>query len=259
MRRVGGVLCGMLALLLGVAAEAWAFGFSVEPARVQVSVPAGKRRGQTVTVRNERTDASVHLRLYVRDIIYLPDGTHEFPPVGSTTWSCAEWVTIAPTELEVPAGSTRDVRISVSVPPDARGGRYAVVFFETTPSYTEEGIGVNFRVGALVEAVIRGTEQSDASMKALSFTAPASFQADIFNSGNVLVRPKGAVKVFNEFGKKIRQVEFNPEQLGVLPQTLRVFTIQLEEPLPSGAYRVRAEVDYGARTLMVGERAFEVP
>ncbi len=85
------------------------------------------------------------------------------------------------------------------------------MFFETTPSYTEEGIGVTFRVGALVEAVIRGTEQSDASMKALSFTAPASFQADIFNSGNVLVRPKGSVKVLNDRGKKSRQIEFNPE------------------------------------------------
>jgi len=238
---------------------AWAFGFSVEPARVQVSVPAGKRRGQTLTVRNARPDAAVHLAIYVRDIIHLPDGTHEYPPAGSTEWSCANWIRVAPSELEIPAGKSRDVRVSVTAPPDATGGRYAVVFFEASPSYAEEGISVNFRVGAIVEAVIRGTERVATTLRDVAFVEPPAVRVDLFNEGNVLVRPKGVIRVFGADGRKIRQLAFNPSMVGLLPRTLRSLSTPFDEPLPPGSYRVRVEVDYGSSTLLVGEHAFAVP
>lgn len=253
--------CGLAAvgIVLAAVPSVWAFGFSVEPAKVHVSVPAGKRRGQTLSVRNAKPDASVHLTIYVRDVIFLPDGTHEFPPPGSTDWSCANWIEVVPRELEIPANSSRDVRVSVTVPEGARGGHYAMIFFETGPSYTEQGIGVNFRVGALVEAVVPGTEQYDAKLKDLFFVAPTEVLTALFNDGNVLIRPAGFIKVFDASGKKIQQVQMNPHNLGVLPKTLRSFSAELEEPLPKGSYQLKAEVDYGARTLIVGERAFEVP
>ena len=249
----------LLSLILGGAPAVWAFGFSVDPARVEVSVPAGKRRGQTLSVRNAKTDASVHLTVYVRDVIFLPDGTHEFPPPNTTDWSCANWVDVIPKELDIPAKSSQDVRVSIAVPEGATGGHYAMIFFESGPSYAEQGIGVNFRVGALVEAIVPGTQQYAASLKEFAATPPASFQAAIFNGGNVLIRPAGLLKIFDGSGKKIRQVPSNPNNLGVLPNTLRSFPIQLDEPLPAGSYEAKIEVDYGARTLLVGERSFDVP
>ena len=246
-------------VVLAAAPAAWAFGFSVDPARVQVSVAAGKRRGQMLTVRNEKPDASMHLTVYVQDVVFLPDGTHEFPPPASTEWSCANWVEVVPKELEIPAKSSKDVRVSVTVPEGVTGGHYAMIFFETGPSYTEQGIGVNFRVGALVEAVVPGTERYDAKLKAIAFKPPSGAVVDLFNDGNLLIRPAGLVKVFDPLGKKVRQVQLNPNNLGILPKTLRTFSVQLEEPLPKGNYQLKAEVDYGARTLIVGERSFEVP
>ena len=252
--------CGsvVLAMVLG-SQVAEAFGFSVEPSRVQVAVPAGKRRGQTLTVKNARKDSAIHLTVYVLDVVFLPDGTQEFPPSGSTDWSCAQWVQFTPAELNIPPNSTQEVRVSVTTPPEATGGHYAMLFFETGPSYDEQGIGVNFRVGALVEAVVPGTEQYDAALKALTMTPPATVEADLFNGGNVLIRPRGRVKIFEAGGRKIRDVVFNPNALSVLPKTLRRLTTTLQEPLPSGAYQVRVEIDYGARTLIVGERSAEVP
>ncbi len=250
-------LAGVVMMFAATPAS-WAFGFSVDPAKMQVSVPAGKRRGQTLRVSNAKPDASVHLTVYIRDVIFLPDGTHEFPPPGSTDWSCANWVEFIPKELEIPAKSAQDVRVSVTVPEGATGGHYAMIFFETGPSYAANGIGVNFRVGALVEVVVPGTEQYNARLKDLVYVAPKGFQAAIFNDGNLLIRPAGFIKIFDASGKKIRQVHLNPNNLGVLPKTLRSFPTELEEPLPKGSYQVKAEVDYGARTLIVGERSFEV-
>ncbi len=240
--------------------EAQGFGFSVEPARVQISVPAGKRRGQTLTVRNDRPDEAIHFTVYVRDVIHLPDGTHDYPPPGSTEWSGASWIQVVPTELEVPAGGSRDVRVSVLAPPDAAGGHYAVVFFEAGPSYAgQEGISVNFRVGAIVEAVVRGTERVAAQLQDVAFSEPSAIRAEVFNGGNVLIRPAGSVRVFGVDGQKVRQVPFNPSLLGVLPRTLRSISSPIAEPLPPGRYRARVELDYGASTLLVGEHAFVVP
>lgn len=254
LRTLFGVLCACLGLWSAPAV--WAFGFSVDPARVQVTVPSGKRRGQTLTVSNQK-DTSVHLTVYVRDAIFLPDGTHEFPPPGSTDWSCAEWVQVIPKEFDVPAKSSQDVRVSVSVPEGATGGHYAMIFFESGPSYQEQGIGVNFRVGALVEAIVPGTEQYASSLKAFAFVPPNSFQTAIFNSGNALVRPAGFIKIFNVTGK-VQQALLNPNNVGILPNTLRSFMTELDSPLPPGNYQAKIEVDYGARTLLVGERAFRV-
>ena len=239
--------------------SAWAFGFSVEPTRAELSIPAGKRRGQTLTVRNAKPDEAIHLKIYARDVLYLPEGKIEFPPAGSTDWSCASWIQMVPEELDVPAGASRDVRISVIVPPDATGGRYAMVFFESGASYATEGIGVNFRVGSLIETVVRGTERRQMQLKDVVVAAPSHGEVSLFNTGNILIRPSGQVKVFDAAGKKVVQVPFNPIMLGVFPKTLRKLTTKLDQPLPPGAYRFRVEVDYGAPTLLVGERAFEVP
>ena len=246
-------------IVLAATPAAWAFGFSVEPTRAELSVPAGKRRGQTLTVRNAKPDEAIHLRIYARDVLYMPEGKIEFPPAGSTEWSCASWIQVAPAELDVPAGSSRDVRISVTAPLDATGGRYAMVFFETGASYATEGIGVNFRVGALIETVIRGTEERQAQLKDLVIASPSEIDVSLFNDGNILIRPTGQIKVFDAGGKKVAQVLFNPTMLGVFPKTLRNITSKLDPPLPPGPYRLRVEVDYGVPTLLVGERSFQAP
>ena len=257
LRRCGLAVLGAL-IIFGGAREAAAFGFSVEPARAQVSVPAGKRRGQTLTVRNAKPDEAIHLTIYVRDIINLPDGTHDYPPPGSTEWSCADWIQVVPPEIEVPPNSARDVRVSVAAPADASGGHYAVVFFESGPSYAEEGISVNFRVGAIVEAVVRGTERVAAALKTVAFVEPSAIRVDVFNEGNILIRPKGLIRVLGADGQKVRQLALNPSQIGVLPRTLRSLSTPIDEPLSPGDYHVRVEVDYGAPTLLIGEHGFAV-
>jgi len=256
-RRVRAALAA-LALAALPATEALAFGFNVEPARVEVSVPAGARRGQTLRVRNRKSEAPIHLKVYVSDVIYLADGTHEFPPAGSTEWSCAKWIQVVPSELEIPPEAARDVRVSVAAPPDAAGGHYAIVFFETGPSFEGEGIGVNFRVGALVEAVVPKTERYEARLLKLAFDPATGIQAEVFNDGNLLIRPKGKIKVYDIGGRKVRELEFNASRLGILPKALRAISTKLVEPLSRGTYRVKAEIDYGARTLIIGELPAEV-
>jgi len=232
--------------------EALAFGFNVDPARIEVSIPAGKRRGKTISVSNY-SDHPMHLAIYLADVATAPDGTNEFPKVGTTEWSCAGWVQTVPAELDLKPGDTRDVRVSISAPPDARGGRYGMLFFETTPSYEQPGIGVNFRIGTLIDVTVSKTVQTQARLADVALVNAKELHVTLLNEGNALVRPTGRIKIFDARNAKIAQADFNPRQLGVLPKTLRMLTQDLERPLPPGAYRLKVEIDYGARSILVGE------
>ena len=251
-----GVAWGLVALAVLSFTPARAeegFTFSVEPPRAELVIPPGKRRGKTVTINNTKADQPTHLVTYVTDVIFLPDGTHDFPPAGSTEWSAAKWVQVSPTELDVPAGKSAEVRISVAVPEGAQGGYYAMVFFESMPSYAQPGIGVNFRIGALVDVTIPGTAVYQAKLANLTLAPPYSIVVEIFNEGNVLIRPKGKLKIFDGAGRRVGQEDFNPDRLGVLPRTLRRLTQKLTTPLTPGTYRLRAEIDYGAKQIVLGE------
>ena len=245
---------------VGGASEAGAFSFSLEPARVELSVPTGKRRGKAVLINNSRSDTPIHLKVYVQDVIYLPDGTNDYVPPGSTDWSCASWLSITPTELDVPAGKTAEVRISATAPEGAQGGHYAIIFFETGALPSDQpGVGVNFRLGALTEVTVPGTEQRQARIAKLSLAKPRRLLVDLFNEGNVLIRPKGKIKVFDQRGKRVGQIDFNAERLGVLPKTLRSYQASLQRlSLSRGAYRIQAEIDYGTKYLLVGELPLSV-
>ena len=244
------------AFWLGAAPRADAFSFGVEPSRIELAVPAGKPRGRTVRVAN-RSDQPVHIRTYVTDVAFLPDGTSDFPEAGSTPWSCASWIRVVPQELDLAPGEGQDVRVSVAAPPESRGGHYAMVFFETLPSYAEPGLNVNFRIGAFTQVTITGTDTYAASLADLT-AAPSDIVVGVRNDGNALFRPRGRVKVFDARQAKVAQRDFNPERLGVLPGTVRAFHAPLD-PLPAGGYHVKVEIDYGTKYLLVGEREFTIP
>ena len=234
------------------------FAFSIEPSRIEISVPAGGRRGKTILVDNSGSDIALHLKVYTQDINYLPDGSNEFLTPGTTQWSCAEWIDVMPSELDIPAGQTAKVRLSVAAPVDVRGGYYAIVFFESQPLYYQQGIGVNFRLGGLVAVTISKTELRQGRLADISFLPPQEVEISIFNEGNVLIRPQGKVKIFNYRGKRLQQLDFNPSRLGILPKTLRKFNLELEKPLAKDDYRLKVEIDYGAKYLLLGELPFSI-
>ncbi|PIQ84005.1 MAG: hypothetical protein COV75_04375 [Candidatus Omnitrophica bacterium CG11_big_fil_rev_8_21_14_0_20_63_9] len=249
-------LCLCVSSVLLWCQQALAFSFSVEPSRIELSIPAGKQRGKTVRINN-RSDKPIHIKAYVNDVIFLPDGTNDFPEPGSTAWSAAKWVKVIPSEFDIPAGGVQEARVSVQLPEGASGGYYAMVFFETLPTYTEKGLGVNFRIGALTQITVPKTEVYQAKIANLRVLSASSALVELFNDSNVLIRPSGRIKILDAREKRIAQVEFNPQRLGVLPKSVRQFSVELE-PLPPGTYRLRAEIDYGTRYLLVGEQTFDV-
>lgn len=231
-----------------------AYAFSIEPARVELSIPAGKQRGKTITVDNTKSDEPLHLRMYTQDVVFLADGTNDFPPAGSTSRSCANWVRIIPEEIDVPAGKTGTIRINLSVPAEAKGGYYGMLFFESGSGYIQ-GVGINFRLGGLLDVSVPKTEVLSAKVSDIAFVKPKQIDIGIFNKSNILIRPKGKIRILDpqDKKKKIKQIDFNPNRSAILPDSLRKISSQLDAPLPKGEYILKAEIDYGTKYLLVAE------
>lgn len=255
MRRLAAFLCGIVCVAACVGEAA---AFSIEPSRFELSVPAGRQRGKSVIIDNTDSPAPLHVRAYVQDIVFMPDGTNNFLEPGSTEWSVAKMIKVIPEELDIPAGKTATVRVNVSVPQAGHGGYYGMLFFETGMGDIK-GIALNFRLGGLVDVSVPGTEARKAKLSEITLDSSRQVTIGIYNEGNVLFRPKGKLKILNPKGKRIAQVDFNSQGWGVLPKSLRKFKTELEKPLASGDYTIRAEIDYGTRYLLVGDSAVKVP
>lgn len=255
MKKLSFIICCLFCCLCFKQA---AYAFSMDPARIELTIAGGRQKGKAVTIDNSRSDQTLHLKVYVTDVIFLPDGTNDFPPAGSTERSCAGWVKIIPEEIDIPAGKTQSVRVNVSVPQGAAGGYYGIVFFESASTSVEGGLNINFRVGGLLDVTVANTEVRQAKLTGISFTKPNYIDVDIFNEGNILIRPKGKIKILDSRGKKIKQLDFNPQGWGILPKSLRKFRSELKETLSSAKYRLKLEIDYGVKYLLVGELPIEI-
>ena len=246
--------------------SASAFLFNIEPARVELAIKAGKGKNSVITIDNTNSKDPLHVKAYVQDIAYLPDGSNDFLPVGSTPWSCGEWITISPKELDIPAGGFGKVKINVKVPKGTKGGRYAIVFFETGPALQPGqqgvGFGINVRAGAPILVTVPKTGAYQAKLMDLDVKKDLksqSYNAEIVfsNQSNVLVRPIGKLKILNAKNRRIKVQEMNKGLVGVLPMTSRKFSVKLED-LPAGEYTLQTVIDYGGRDLLVGEVPFKV-
>jgi P pilus assembly chaperone PapD len=246
------LLCGGAVLSFFLILSQELFAFSVEPARIELNIPAGRQRGKAVTVDNTQSDEPLHLKVYMTDVIFLPDGTNDFPDAGTTEWSCASWVKVVPEEIDVPAGRSVNVRVNVSVPEGVKGGYYGMLFFESS-STASQGLSFNFRLGGLLDVSVTNTEERKASISNIALNNPKQIEVDIYNSGNILLRPKGKIKIFDARGKRIKQVDFNPQGWGVLPKSTRKFYAEPDKALAPGDYKLKFEIDYGTKYLLGAE------
>ena len=251
------------------AQSAHAFKMNIDPPRVVISSDQGKEHSGYISVLNYHEDSLIHVKVYQRDIVYLPDGSNDFLPEGTTPWSVSDWLKVGPTEFDIPAGEEMKVRYIVNVPEDTRGGRYGVVFFEVSPPLEElegkTGAAVNIRLGSIILVTVNGTEEYLAEFKDLSVgKAERDGTFDIFctirNNGNVLIRPNGPVKIIDTSSKtEVAELVLNQSKSGILPDTSRQFQVTYEGArLPPGNYVVQAILDYGGEDYLGGQSDFQI-
>ena len=189
---------------------AWA-GIRIDKPKIRLTIPSGSYDGGEIKVENTGEEP-ITVKAYLEDWVYAKqDGGKEFMPKGTTPMSCSNWITFYPADFTLKPGAFQMVRYTVSVPADAKGGHYSVMFFETGGGETEEvnekgnnvTIKILNRLGALFYVEPEGTIQKTADLKNINITQKLNnliITADFLNTGTADIKVKGSLDVLDEAG-----------------------------------------------------------
>lgn len=253
-------LCVWFSLLLFIF-TAYSFCFAIDlpiidKSKIRLSLAEGESGYGEITVQNSSPERK-SLRVYLGDWVYLPaaDGSKEFLPTGTTPLSCASWVSFSPAELVLEPFSKKKLNYTVKVPPGARGGFYAALFFESVFGKFEAGgqelsAGMNIavRIATLFYVEVKGSVKRTAAVENLFFEQAADakgyrVQLDLTNTGNVDITAGGSFHAMDKQGKVYARGEF--ANVYTFPGNSAKLIAGWKEDLPKGKYDLVFTLDLG--------------
>jgi hypothetical protein len=204
-------------------------------------------------------------RARVEDWWRSEDGAQSFyGTAGTLRHSCARWVTLNPVESSVKPGGTLIIRITVSVPSEmASGGYWCALTVDEVPDplAVQEGVGVKF-VASVSTGIFVNVGTIARSARILDLQAAAdTVMVRLRNDGNAPVGIDGRLEFYSAGASTATATVVVPRGTLLtepsLDSTLIVRLPALAQ-LPSGRYRVRAILDYGASHYIGAEREVEL-
>jgi hypothetical protein len=223
---------------------------------VHVEAAPGSVVGRTLAVRNT-TPHPIEVSVTLEDWWYR-DEAHAFAPPGTIERSAAVWSEISPVRFRLAASERREVQLELRVPPDARGGAYAAVFFEARPPVPN---APSMRIGSLTMVEI-----GDVAAPSVVLGSPRVEIPD----GQVHVRlpvdQEGATHTFSQFKGIIRREDGDvvtriaSKEARFLPGQDRELDVVVDQPLEPGIYTVDGVlVSNNTGPLPVPSTRFVVP
>ena len=239
---------------------------------ISLQIPAGESSEVSFAVENVGEDEPATLTLYLGDWSQEEDGDRQYLPPESLSNSCAEWIELSRTQLELPAGESTRVSFTVTVPSGATGSYWAVLFVEIQPGpvtteapKTETGrvVGIRevWRQAVQIYQTVPGTEEPAATISHLRArqdrnTGLVNIDLEFENTGNVILRDvTGSIDLIDQTGEVADTVAVS--KFMILPGSTRVFELKSSKKLAPGVYIARAGIDYGD-ALASAQRAFMV-
>lgn len=208
-----------------------------------VEAEAGTTVDLTVVLGNA-DDEPLELRTYANDVIPVPNGgfavaTHEQIPTGTATW-----LDYAPEVMSFEPGKGIERTFQLSIPADTTPGQHiAGLVLETAEPLDIEGTTLFnqiVRKAIAVFIIVPGPEQPAFSIDApeiMQSRQGSSINANVVNSGNVLVKPAGTLELVDSTGEVAYS---SPVSMGsVYAGTTAPLSLRLGPDVPAGTYTVR--------------------
>jgi hypothetical protein len=230
-------------------------GIELSPGIFEDKVDPGKTYTFSLRVRNVSETPKTYY-LSTKDIKSVDGGGRpEFAMEGEPTpYNLSTWITLGEASVDLNPGQSKTVSFSVAVPEEATpGSHFGGIFLEAEPpKLRNTGAGVGVTVGSLINLQISGEVVEDARLRSFSTsqlvynTLPVTFETNIENLGNTLLRPTGIVEVVNMFGKKVASLRVNESSAGLFPAAQRAFTVEWSsEDFAFGRYQAVLSLVYG--------------
>lgn len=237
--------------------------FGLTPPEMELAPAPGGTASGVLVVYN-KSPRRVRFRVTLEDIYIRPSGAIDVLKPASTTWSVSAMSRVQPAEFDLDPDRQMPVRVSVTVPGDARGGRYGAIVVAPAPVLQATGVRGTISVivpklAAKLLVPIRGTEVVQGELVDMLAAARldgagADIKAVFRNTGNVHVRTRGELTLLTRTGLSLGKMAL--DDATVLPGGVREFRVAWTKPLDPGTYTVKITFDFGGSVLLAGETSF---
>ncbi len=228
---------------------------ALSPARFELEMKPGT---ETTVVVNldyrspSNSNQATRIVTSLSDWTMTKGGQVEYFSANTRRDSASSWIVYSPGETSVLPGSIHQIRVTISVPAEAKPGDHlAALTFEQRPdTIKHEQTGsrtmiVRYRMATVFYIKVPGLTKrgSIEELYAESSSNEILISPTLKNEGNSMVRPQASVKVVDSEGKLVANVdELDP--LPVLAGSELKRPIRIEKALAPGTYTVKYRVDF---------------
>ncbi len=240
-------------------------GIKASPVRTELVINPGESRTITLTVQNI-TRTSADYQSIIND--FVTNGEEGQPALildadkFAPSHSLKRYITPIP-NTHIPAGESREIKVTISIPKDAAGGGYyGAVRFTPAGSQGERNVTLSASVAPLLLVKVPGDIKEDMSISSFDVRRGSDgvggssifmTNKDLFsvvrfeNKGNVHEQPFGKVRLLKD-GKVLQETEINASdtKANVLPDSIRRFSTPLDKVGSFGKYTVEGNFGYGS-------------
>lgn len=221
----------------------------------------------TIAVQNP-TDLPRQAKIYQTDYAFFLDGSNFFDEPNTLARSNADWIVFNPSSVTVPPGEQVEIAYRLSVPEDSAslsGSYWSVIMVEDVPADAPEstmdssleevqvGLRQVYRYAVQIAAHVRDIEEYQIAFAGVDLEAGSSgrlLRVGVENEGNVLVKPKVWIEVFDGAGENLGKRD--SEVARIYPETSVSYRFDLSD-LAQGDYEVLVVVDAGEDNLFGGQ------
>lgn len=216
-----------------------AHALTISPPLYDLGVTPGQSITDSLKVFNETSQTGTW---YLETQNFTSQGVDGSPSFAgeNNTEDLASWIVLPSQSVTLTPGQSVDLNFTINVPENAdAGGHYAAIFLDSSPPSAGAGaVGVSSRIGTLIllrvagDIIESGSLQSFTPDAGVHASLPVGFDVLFKNSGNVHVKPYGAITIHNLSGAMVASVLVNQAQQpdgtigsvgNVLPKSSREF------------------------------------
>jgi hypothetical protein len=223
----------------------------------EITAGSGERIEGTIELANNG-DEVAHVDIYQTDYMFFADGRTSYDKPGSTFRSNAEWLSLSPSRVAVPAKGTASIYYQLTVPdnPGLNGSYWSIVMIEPVsnvriPKISEKAgeisMGIRTVVRYAIQIITNMGESGTSSIQVtgnrlLNENGKTMLEMDIENNGERWLSPTVWAELYGKNGTYIGR--FEGERKRIMPSCSVRHRLALAE-VPKGSYTVLMIADNG--------------
>lgn len=236
-------------------------GITVSPSHVNFNVDMGKIETKKVKISNY-TSQTQKFSIKYNDFDISQDGKSTFLEAATSKYSLSKLVNIVPTFIELEAGKSADISITVQVPtdPEANKAAWGILLIEQSeekkvldPGNTSGqtiafGITPTYAFGVWLYQNPPNVESMNVDIENFSYKKDSDslrmLTLSVENKGDGISFCKAYVELTNL--KTGNQISLGGKMYTILPGYNRTFIFELPSDTPGGEYSAVGVIDYNS-------------